>query len=181
MSDFRGWGSWMTPENRIIEGKNRLKGGGWVGGMGCLKWLKKIEHHLCMIPQLFVYCLAPETYSSNVLCYFVLYIRPLRRNHHPIVLNLLKHHQKKKRGHRAQSLVHSMLSRFKIIGSVVLWTSRKQVLNWDSQQGRQSNVRTLQKKIIGPILFLFYEESLVSFKLNSNLFRLYCAYPCSCT
>ena len=42
---------------------------------------------------------------------------------------------------------------------------------------RQSNVRTQQKKIIGPILFLYYEESLVSSNLNSNLLRLHCAHP----
>ena len=28
MSDFKGGGSKMTPQNRIIEGKNRIKGGG---------------------------------------------------------------------------------------------------------------------------------------------------------
>ena len=30
MSDFKGKGSKMTPKNRIIEGKNRIKGGGGV-------------------------------------------------------------------------------------------------------------------------------------------------------
>jgi hypothetical protein len=38
-------GSTMTPKNRIIEVKNRIK-----GGRGGKKWLKKIGHHLCMIP-----------------------------------------------------------------------------------------------------------------------------------
>ena len=33
MSDFRvGGGSKMTQKNRIIEGKNRIKGGGGEGG-----------------------------------------------------------------------------------------------------------------------------------------------------
>jgi hypothetical protein len=40
-----------------------------------------------------------------------------------------------------------------------------------------SNVRTQQKKSIGPILFLYYEESLVSSNLNSNLLRFHCAHP----
>ena len=40
-----------------------------------------------------------------------------------------------------------------------------------------SNVRTQQTKIsIGPILFLYYEESLVSSNLNSKV-RFYGAYP----
>ena len=30
---------------------------------------------------------------------------------------------------------------------------------------------------IGPILFLYYEESLVSSNLNSNLHRFHCAHP----
>ena len=38
-------GSNMIPKNRIIEGKNWIK-----GGRGGQKWLKKIGHHLCMIP-----------------------------------------------------------------------------------------------------------------------------------
>ena len=43
---------------------------------------------------------------------------------------------------------------------------------------RQSNVRTQQKKIsIGPILLLYYEESLVLSNLNSNLLRFHCALP----
>ena len=43
---------------------------------------------------------------------------------------------------------------------------------------RLSNVRTPQTKIsIGPILFSYYEESLVSSNLNSNLLRLHCAHP----
>ena len=33
------------------------------------------------------------------------------------------------------------------------------------------------KKIIRPILFLYYEESLVSSNLNSNLLRFHCAHP----
>ena len=42
---------------------------------------------------------------------------------------------------------------------------------------RQSNVSSQQKKIIGPILFLYHEESLVSSNLNSNLLRFHCAHP----
>ena len=36
----------MTQKNRIIEGKNRIK-----GRRGGQKLLKKIGHHLCMIPN----------------------------------------------------------------------------------------------------------------------------------
>ena len=43
---------------------------------------------------------------------------------------------------------------------------------------RQSNVRTHQKKIlIGLILFLYYEESLVSWNLNSKLLKSYFVRP----
>ena len=42
---------------------------------------------------------------------------------------------------------------------------------------RQSNVRTQQKKLIGPIVFLYYEESLVSSNLNSKLLRFHSAHP----
>ena len=43
---------------------------------------------------------------------------------------------------------------------------------------RLSNVREQQTKIsIGPILFLHYEESLVSSNLISNLPRFHCAHP----
>ena len=43
---------------------------------------------------------------------------------------------------------------------------------------RQSNVRVQQKeKLIGPILFLYYEESLVSSNLNSNQVRFHGAHP----
>ena len=42
---------------------------------------------------------------------------------------------------------------------------------------RKSNVRTQQIKSIRPILFLYYEESLVSSNLNSNLLRFHCAHP----
>ena len=34
-----------------------------------------------------------------------------------------------------------------------------------------------KKKLIEPILFLYYEESLVSSNLNSNLLRFHCAHP----
>ena len=43
---------------------------------------------------------------------------------------------------------------------------------------RLSNVRTQQKKnSIKPILFLYYEESLVSSNLNSKLLRFHCSHP----
>ena len=43
---------------------------------------------------------------------------------------------------------------------------------------RQSNVRKEQNIVlIRPILFLHYEESLVSSNLNSNLLRFHCAHP----
>ena len=43
---------------------------------------------------------------------------------------------------------------------------------------RLSNVRTQQQKIsIGPILFLYYQESLVSSNLNSKQFGFHCAHP----
>ena len=43
---------------------------------------------------------------------------------------------------------------------------------------RESNVWTQQKHfLIGPILFLYYEESLVSSNLNSKLLRFRCAHP----
>ena len=43
---------------------------------------------------------------------------------------------------------------------------------------RQRNVRTQKTKIsIRPILFLYYEESLVSSILNSKLFRFHCVRP----
>ena len=43
---------------------------------------------------------------------------------------------------------------------------------------RQSNVRMQQKKsLIGPILFLYYEENLVSSNLNSKLLTFHCAHP----
>ena len=43
---------------------------------------------------------------------------------------------------------------------------------------RLSKVRTQQNFFsIGPILFLYYEESLVSSNLNSKLFRFHCVRP----
>ena len=43
---------------------------------------------------------------------------------------------------------------------------------------RQSNVRMQQTNfLIGPILFLYYEESLVSSNLNSKLFSFHCVWP----
>ena len=42
---------------------------------------------------------------------------------------------------------------------------------------RLCNVRMRQKKLIGPVLFSYYEESLVSSNLNSKLFRFHSAHP----
>ena len=42
---------------------------------------------------------------------------------------------------------------------------------------RQSNVMTQHFFLIGPILFLYYEESQVSSNLNSKLFRFHCVRP----
>ena len=51
-------------------------------------------------------------------------------------------------------------------------------LNWDSQQSRDLATSLCnKKKSIVPILFLYYEESLVSSNLNSNLLRFHCAHP----
>ena len=53
-------------------------------------------------------------------------------------------------------------------------------LNWDSQQGRKlaTSGRSNKNKIsIGPILFLYYEESLVSSNLNSKQLRFHGAHP----
>ena len=51
-------------------------------------------------------------------------------------------------------------------------------LNWDSQQGR--DIATSGSNIffsIRPILFLYYEKSLVSSNLNSKLFSFHCVRP----
>ena len=49
-------------------------------------------------------------------------------------------------------------------------------LNWDSQHGK--DIRKQQTKIsIGPILFLYYEESQVLSNLNSKQFRFHGAHP----
>ena len=48
----------------------------------------------------------------------------------------------------------------------------------DSQQGSDLATSGCNKtKSIGPILFLHYEESLVSSNLNSKLFRFHCVRP----
>ena len=62
--------------------------------------------------------------------------------------------------------------------SLPCWLSqfRKAELSQPTGQ-RQSNVRTQQKKSIVPILFLYYEESLVSSNLNSNLLWFHCVRP----
>ena len=49
---------------------------------------------------------------------------------------------------------------------------------WLSQFTFSNNVRMQQKRTsIEPILFLYYEESLVSSKLNSKQFRFHCVRP----
>ena len=51
-------------------------------------------------------------------------------------------------------------------------------LNWDSQQGRDlATSGRNKKKSIGPILFLCYEESLVSSNLNSKQLRFHGVRP----
>ena len=63
--------------------------------------------------------------------------------------------------------------------SLPYWLSqfRKDKLRQPTGQ-RLSNVRTQQQQIsIGPILFLCYEESLVSSNLNSKLFRFHGVRP----
>ena len=50
--------------------------------------------------------------------------------------------------------------------------------DWESQQNRDRATSGCNKKnLIRPILFLYYEESLVSSNLNSNLLRFHCAHP----
>ena len=50
--------------------------------------------------------------------------------------------------------------------------------SWDSQQGRDRAMSGRNNFfLIGPILFLYYEESLVSSNLNSKLLRFHCAHP----
>ena len=45
-------------------------------------------------------------------------------------------------------------------------------------QGRLCSIRMQQKfSLMGPILFVYYEESLVSSNLNSKLFRLHSSHP----
>jgi hypothetical protein len=63
--------------------------------------------------------------------------------------------------------------------SLPCWLSqfRKARLRQPTGQ-RLSNIRTQQKIFsIGQILFLYYEESLVSSNFNSNLLRFHCAHP----
>ena len=56
--------------------------------------------------------------------------------------------------------------------SLSCWLSQ---FSWDSQQGRDRATSGRNKKNFnGPILFLYYEESLVSSNLNSKLFRFHC-------
>ena len=57
------------------------------------------------------------------------------------------------------------------------WFKYMTKLNWGSQQGRDSNVRKQKKNSIGPILFLYHVESLVSSNLKLNLLRFHCAHP----
>ena len=49
---------------------------------------------------------------------------------------------------------------------------------WDSQKGRDRATSGRNKQnSIGPILFLYYKESLLSSNLNSKLLRFHCAHP----
>ena len=59
--------------------------------------------------------------------------------------------------------------------SLPCWLSQ---LNWDSQQGRDfATSGCNKKKLMGPILFLYYEESLVSSNLNSKLLWFHSVRP----
>ena len=74
-----------------------------------------------------------------------------------------------------------------------MWAIKKNVASWHCKVSallavsaklrqptgqRLCNVRMQQKTIsMGPILFLYYEESLVSSNLNSKLFRFHSAHP----
>ena len=71
-----------------------------------------------------------------------------------------------------------LLLRPDIAKSLPCWLSqfRKAELRQPSGQ-RLSNIRVQQKKSIGPILFLYYEESLVSSNLNSKQLRFHGAHP----
>ena len=51
MSEFRGGGSKMTPKNHIIEGKNRIKGG---GGGGLSKMTQKNQRSFMHDPALYI-------------------------------------------------------------------------------------------------------------------------------
>ena len=63
--------------------------------------------------------------------------------------------------------------------SLPCWLSQLNFSKMRQPKGqRHSKVRTQQNKIsIRSILFLYYEESLVSSNLNSNLLRFHCAHP----
>ena len=71
-----------------------------------------------------------------------------------------------------------LLLRHDVALSLPCWLSqfRKAKLRQPTGQ-RQSNVRMQNFFLIGPILFWYYEESLVSSNLNSNLLRFHCAHP----
>ena len=90
----------------------------------------------------------------------------IRKNYYRINLNNVLHDQKK-RVHWTQSLVHSILTRPKIIGSVALGTSRKQVLklfcilNFFIRQGTY-----LEKVLFIWIEFLYsFELCILSFQI----------------
>ena len=62
--------------------------------------------------------------------------------------------------------------------SAPCWLSQFSISKLRQPTGqRLSNVRGKQKKSIGPILFLYYEESLVSSNLNSKQLRFHGAHP----
>ena len=57
--------------------------------------------------------------------------------------------------------------------SLPCWLSQFRKAKLRQPTGQRRN----KKNSIGPILFLYYEESLVSSNLNSNLLRFHCAHP----
>ena len=58
------------------------------------------------------------------------------------------------------------------------WLKFYFVVSWDSQQGRYfAKTERNKKNSIGPILFLYYEESLESSNLNSKQLRFHGTHP----
>ena len=75
-------------------------------------------------------------------------------------------------------LIFLLLLRPDVAKALPCWLSQFSFSKLRQPTGqRQSNIRMQQKKSIRPILFLYYEESLVSSNLNSKLFRFHCVRP----